>query len=206
MKKIFVNLFIFFIISTSCNSFTREEVMRLYENSTLTGSTIMLGDSITYLGPWNDLFSTQDIINRGVSADTTAAVLSRLNTLPKINASRVFIMLGVNDCFTSVSVDKIFENYKNIIETLQNYSLEVIIQSTLQCNNNLKKGCPSANQKVKALNALLKNYAQVKKIRFLDLNPTLANTQEGLNPQFTEDGLHLNMLGYEKWASILASF
>lgn len=204
MKKLISSILLFYCINA--HSFTREEVMRLYENSNLTGSTVMLGDSITYLAPWNDLLSTQDIINRGISADTTAAILSRLHTIPKIQARRAFIMIGVNDALTTLTVEKIFSNYIKIIEILQSYSIEVIIQSTLRCNNEFKKGCPIANDKIIKLNELLKNYSKDKKIQFIDLNPILANTKEGLDRKYTEDGLHLNMLGYEQWANSLKGY
>ena len=71
--------------------------------------TIMLGDSITDEGQWDELLNNDTIENRGISGDTIDGVLDRLDTINK-NIEKVFIMIGVNDIMRGKSVDEIYAN------------------------------------------------------------------------------------------------
>lgn len=197
MKKLILIILCCFTINYSY-AFTREETLRLQQKSLLTVDTIMLGDSITAMGPWNDLLNNKDIVNRGISADTTLAILSRLNTLPKIHARRVFLMIGINDLRAGATIGTTFNNYVKIVESLQSMGLEVIIQSTLRCNLEFAI-CKNSNYKVDIFNQFLRTYSKSAGIKFIELNTILANGPRGLRKEYTVDGLHLNMLGYEKW-------
>lgn len=158
-------------------------------------SYVMLGDSITEEGHWNELMGRHDIANRGISGDTTTGVLDRMEYLgshPKI----CFIMIGVNDLSRGLSVEEVFHNYVTIIHILASQKITPVIQSILLTDR------PGLNPKVIVLNRKLKHFAKSNNIRFIDLNKRLAS--EGvLSDIYTVDGQHLNAQGYTVWGEML---
>ena len=75
------------------------EVLAMNEKYT----TMMLGDSITDEGLWDELLNNDKVQNRGISGDTTNGVLDRLNSISS-NIQQVLIMIGVNDSMVSYAV------------------------------------------------------------------------------------------------------
>jgi hypothetical protein len=58
---------------------------------------IFLGDSITEKMDWQELFSSNNIINRGICSDTISGVINRLDSILQVKPSKVFLMIGIND-------------------------------------------------------------------------------------------------------------
>ncbi|RLA77880.1 MAG: lipolytic protein [Epsilonproteobacteria bacterium] len=169
-----------------------------FENSK---SIVMLGDSITDRGLWNELTKRNDIINRGISGDTTIGVLGRLDSLNK-NLKIAFVMIGVNDLLKNRSVEYVFKNYVKIISGLEEKGIKPIIQTTLHVGTL----APAIyNTKIYKLNELLKNYAQKEKLQFIDLNKVFA-PNEVLLDKYSLDGLHLNGAGYMEWVKIIIPY
>jgi len=161
---------------------------------------MMLGDSITDRGLWNELMQRCDVVNRGISGDTTEGVLHRLDTLnPQIKTA--YIMIGINDILRGKSVNKIFTNYVKIIHILKSKKIIPIIESTLY----VAKGTPTLyNKKVKKLNTLLKEYSVKNKLLYIDINAKLAPNGY-LDKKYTLDGLHLNGRAYLVWVELIKS-
>lgn len=163
--------------------------------------TVMIGDSITDGGLWNELLNNDLIQNRGIAGDTTDGVLDRLNSVNK-NLKQAFIMIGINDFFQEKSVDYVFSNYLKIIENLQQKGIKVYIQSTLFVG----EGKPAKyNEKVEALNEKLKNYAIQNNLTFIDLNKILAPNKT-LKNDFSYDELHLNGKAYKLWTQEIKKY
>ena len=97
------------------------EVLSMNEKFT----TMMLGDSITDEGLWDELLNNDTIQNRGISGDTTDGVLERLNPMGK-NIEKVFIMIGVNDIMRGKSVDEIYSNYLRIIQVFKEKDIKIL--------------------------------------------------------------------------------
>ena len=163
--------------------------------------TIMLGDSITDEGSWDELLNNDTIQNRGISGDTTDGVLDRLNSVNK-NIKQVFIMIGVNDIMRGREVDEIFANYLKIIKTFKEKNIKVHIQSTLYIGETRKS---NFNPKVEELNKRLEKYASENQITFINLNPIFA-PQKVLKKEFTFDDLHLNGTAYKLWAEQIRKY
>ena len=163
--------------------------------------TIMLGDSITDEGSWDELLNKDTIQNRGISGDTTSGVLDRLDSVNK-NIQQVFIMIGVNDIMRGKEVDEVFTNYLKIIQTLRDKNIKVYIQSTLYIGETRKA---NFNPKIEELNKRLEKYAKENKIVFINLNPIFAS-QKVLKKEFTFDDLHLNGTAYKLWAQHIRKY
>lgn len=163
--------------------------------------TMMLGDSITDEGLWDELLENNKVQNRGISGDTTSGVLDRLDSINK-SIKQVFIMIGVNDIMRGKEVDEIYTNYLKIIKTFKDKNIKVYIQSTLFIG---EKRMENFNPKVEELNKRLEKYANENQITFINLNPIFA-PQKVLKKEFTSDDLHLNGSAYKLWAKEIKKY
>lgn len=166
----------------------------MFEKLNSEKTIVMIGDSITDGCEWAEIFNRMDIANRGIGGDTTAGVLNRIDSILSIKPKKAFIMLGINDIFKELPVERVFENYRKIISELKGAGIEVIIQSTLYVGERISE----KNKSVEILNQMLQTYCQQNSVPYVDLNSTLA--PEGkLSSQFSNEGVHLLGDGYLKW-------
>jgi lysophospholipase L1-like esterase len=161
----------------------------------------MLGDSITYRVDWNELLSRTDIANRGIDGDITEGFINRLSDIYEIHPAKCFIMGGINDILKDIPVSEMFANITEIAEELQRNDITPIIQSTLFVSTK-QRDWKQMNEKVNELNKLLEDYAQERKVDFVDLNSELSK-DGALNQVYTYDGVHLLGNGYEKWRDLI---
>ena len=170
------------------------------QSNTPSPRIVMLGDSITAWGNWTSLLNRRDVWNQGVAGDRTGDVLARMEKVYRVQPKYCFVMIGINDILSGQPVDRIFDNYRKIIDGLIKGEIIPIIQSTLYL-----AGPDPQNKSVDALNTKIKQLAEERKILYLDLNRRLAPNKQ-LLPAFTNDGLHLNKAGYQAWKDELAKF
>lgn len=159
---------------------------------------IMLGDSLIARGEWDTLLYPKKVINLGHDGDTTKDVLSRLDLATDVHAQCIYLMIGINDMNSYKSLDKIFEDYVEILKELEKSSSKVIVQSILYTQ------MKSFNKKVKELNIKLKEYCTKNDLVYIDLNKALSQDESLLN-DFTTDGLHLTK-AYIAWARELRNY
>jgi lysophospholipase L1-like esterase len=139
-----------------------------------------------------------DIRNSGQGGYTTGQMLWLLDSCVILaRPSYCFILAGINDFSLGIPVDRVYENYKCIIDTLLVNDIRPIVQSTL-----FQTGNPTGNVKVSYINHLLKAYCRQKSIMFVDLNQLLSD-ENGLIAAYTTDGTHLTELGYNTWSEKL---
>ena len=163
--------------------------------------TMMLGDSITDEGLWDELLNNTKVQNRGISGDTTSGVLDRLDSINK-SIKQVFIMIGVNDIMRGKEVDEVYNNYLKIIKTFKDKNIKVYIQATLYIGETRKA---DFNPKIEELDRRLELYAKENNIEFINLNPIFA-PQKVLKKEFTADDLHLNGSAYKIWANEIKKY
>lgn len=109
---------------------------RIYNLDSTGANIIAFGDSLVRgVGstPDNDLFSLlserigQPILNMGVSGDTTADAIARLDTVLAADPRLVIIILGGNDYLKRVPRDITFENLGTIVNAIQERGAAVLI-------------------------------------------------------------------------------
>lgn len=164
---------------------------------------IFLGDSLTDLCEWGELFRNYRIKNRGICGDTTNGILNRINSIIESQPQKLFIMIGINDLNQDVSVEETANNYKLILELFKNQipDAKIFIQSLLPINNQLRNN--DVNQKIIDLNAQLKELAPVFSSQYINLFSAFLDKNNQLDLQYTSDGLHLNGQGYLVWKKII---
>jgi lysophospholipase L1-like esterase len=162
---------------------------------------VLIGDSITEGAIWGEFLPQYSLLNRSVGGDKASDILQRLDSIISIEPKFGFIMVGINDIYQNVSIEVIFQNYVEIVHSLQDNGIEVVIQSTVQCD--LSRCGQKRVDKVNQLNALLYDFAEKDDIQYLSLSQ-LAD-KGGLDASLTTDGVHLNIMGYRIWVGLLTA-
>lgn len=163
---------------------------------------VFIGDSIIDSAEWQDLFPSLKIANRGINRDTTDGVLHRLESIYSTSAPKAFIMIGINDLMAEISVNEVFDNYKNIVDKLVTHGMEVYIQSTLLVGKPREK----MNKEVMVLNERLQLLAkQTDSVTYIDLNVGMTRNSL-LDTKYSRDGLHINGDGYAIWKERIKSY
>ena len=164
---------------------------------------VMIGDSITHYGNWQDIFPNVKIANRGIGGDSTFHIMRRIDSILSVNPTKAFLMVGLNDFGMNRSVTDVFKDYINIVEILTEKKINVYIQSTIECR---KSVCGIKVEQIRGLNKKLRAYASTKQLTYIDLNQEITNDNEGLLSNYTYDGIHLRSNAYVKWAELIAPF
>ncbi len=171
---------------------------------------IFLGDSITDGCNWSEMFHDLRIKNRGISADITDGVLDRLDEVVESKPLKIFLMIGVNDLAQGKAVDYIVRNIERILDSIQKETpqTEIYVQSLLPVNSvyGLAKNHTNKTAEIIAINAALKKMAEDRKLTFVDLHSFLKTESNLLNPEYTNDGLHLTGKGYLVWKSAIEKY
>lgn len=164
---------------------------------------VMIGDSLTEGVIWSEVFPNIKIANRGIGGDRTIDILNRIDPILALHPKKVFILVGLNDLATGVSVHDALNHYQKIIARLEQHQIKVYIQSTVECS---RVRCGKQVDDVRALNASLQQYAGEHDITFIDLNAQLSSKRFGLLPKYTTDGSHLTAAGYIAWSQMIQPY
>ena len=164
---------------------------------------VMLGDSITERGHWNELFTRSDIMNRGVSGDTTHMVLNRLDEVISLKPRLVYLMIGTNDVLMGQKPHEIMPRFKMILQRLEEAGIPAAVLTTLMVSRQRDEQT-GANQQLKHLNRLIRQTCMERGLKLIDLEPAVC--PEGYLPDsHTHDGLHLNWRAYFAWRRAMLS-
>ncbi|MCW3092944.1 MAG: lysophospholipase L1-like esterase [Ferruginibacter sp.] len=168
-----------------------------------TGSVIFLGDSITDIAEWGELFKSSKVKNRGVSGDVSLGVLNRLTEVTRHLPAKVFIMIGINDIANNLPDSSIVNNIKAIIQRIQKESpvTKIFVQSILPTNNRFIdfKRHQDKQAHIVAVNNKLQQLAAQNQLVYIDLYSKMLDGESKLDTRYTNDGLHLTAAGYMVW-------
>lgn len=184
----------------------------IFEKLSIHSSDIVfLGNSITNFGEWGEFFNSNHIKNRGISGDRTDGVFARLNTILPGKPKKIFLMIGVNDLEHGVSPDSVVDGIIRIADRIASESpkTRLFIQSILPVNDQFGKFPKHTNkgESIIQINSKLKLFCMAHKITFIDLYSSFKNkTDEKLNPDYTNDGLHLMGDGYLLWIKMISKY
>lgn len=172
---------------------------------------IFLGNSITDGAEWAELFNNPQVKNRGISGDITTGVYDRLGTIIKGKPAKIFLLIGINDISHGVSVDSIVDNIGLLINEIQKESqrTQIYLQSILPVNDQFDNFPKHSSRwaMVPEINERLKILAKEKQVTYIDLFSHFTD-ESGmkLNPEYTNDGLHLMGDGYLCWKELVEPY
>ncbi|WP_081479998.1 GDSL-type esterase/lipase family protein [Solitalea canadensis] len=168
---------------------------------------IFLGNSITDIGEWAELFQNPSVKNRGISSDITFGVIDRLPEVLSSKPAKIFYMIGINDIAKNIPDSVILANHQRIVSIIKQQSptTKIYIQSLLPTNNEFIefKRHQNKTEHIIAVNDGLRELAKREQVTFIDLYPKFIDENGKLDKKYTNDGLHLKGAGYIKWVNIL---
>ena len=168
------------------------------ENKTLNDvDVVFLGDSLTEGYDLKTYYPEYNVVNRGIGGDTTFGLEKRLQVSAyDISPKMVMVLIGVNN------LDTMLNNYENIVVSLKENLPSSDI--TLLSLTSMTKEWGRNNEKAQKKNIKIKEYADKHNLRYLDLyNPLLDETTNELRLEYTTDGGHFTLAGYEVITSVI---
>jgi lysophospholipase L1-like esterase len=173
--------------------------------------TVLAGDSLSLWFPNRLLSPDRTWLNQGISGETSGGLLERLNVFDQTRPETIFVMIGINDLIRGVGDDEILNNYRQIIQHLNDAHprSQIVVQSILPHAAELAtwegrdRLLAVPNQRIRQLNKELQAIAREEEVYFLNLYPLFADSQGDLKIDLSTDGLHLNPQGYLVWQTAL---
>ena len=160
---------------------------------------VFMGNSITeywaYYHP--EFFDGHNYCGRGIGGQTSAQMLMRFTAdVINLHPKAVVIMAGTNDVAHNaywVEPDKVVDNIVAMCQLARANDIVPIISSIPPCNffvwnPEIKK----AGETIVDINKNLMAYAEANGIVYVDYHAALADDQNGLPKELSDDGCHPN--------------
>lgn len=171
------------------------------------GSIVFIGDSITEGFPVNELLQCDSkMYNRGVGGDRTEDVLKLLeDVVYPLKPNKVFLLIGTNDLGYGSSPMEVVKNIQEITVSIKRNLPEtaLLVQSVYPVNRALDEK-PAAemvgmrnNRDIQLINHLLREASLTERFTYIDMYSKLVDVAGLLHAEYTYDGLHLTVKGYE---------
>ena len=164
---------------------------------------VFMGNSITigWLQTHPDFFKNKPYVNRGISGQTTPQMLVRFRAnVVDLDAAAVVLLAGTNDIAGNtgpVTLEMILDNIKSMTEIAQANDIKVILCSVLPAFDYPWRPGLAPNVKIPKLNKMIKRYAEESGAYYLDYFTALEDGNNGMINEYTTDGVHLTLVGYQ---------
>jgi len=189
----------------------REANMELPPPSPDKPRVVFLGDSIT--DNWNNpgfggFFPGKGYINRGISGQTTPQMLLRFRAdVLALKPAVVMLLAGTNDIAGNtgpMTLEATADNIAMMCELARASGVRMVLSSVMPVSDYARDASGAAvnrtrqrpPEKIAALNAWLKDYAQREGHVYLDYVTPLSDEKGFLKADLSDDGLHPNAKGY----------
>ena len=178
-------------------------------NEELKGSSsggdriVLVGDSITE--GWTEFnpgfFQENNMVNRGISGQTTPQMLIRLkqdaiHLDPKI----IIINGGTNDIWGNTgpsTPDMIIDNLCSMAEITAKKNIQVVLSTILPVYQYPDRDdIIDPPKTISFINSVLQDYCNKNSLAFLDYFSPMADEKKGLRSDYGTDGVHPNKQGY----------
>ncbi len=186
----------------------------LNQVSVLEPDIIFIGDSIVEYYPLQELSGTaKTIVNRGIRGYQTGLLLENLDAhLYGDAVDQIVLLIGTNDIGKDIPMNEALDNLERVIQSIaRDYPLSQIkLLSILPVNEGEKYKQTvyiRTNEKIREWNqayeALTSAYMQVD---FVPVYDSLIDSEGQLKKDYTTDGLHLSVAGYQALSEALKEY
>ena len=170
---------------------------------------VFMGDSITE--EWSNLypeyFTEKGYINRGIGGQTTPQMLIRFKPdVVDLKPEIVVILAGTNDIAGNTgpsNAKMITDNILSMAEIAKGYQMKVVLSSILPVYEyDWAREIKDPPSTIRAVNDALNQYASDHGLIYLDYFSSMSDERQGLNSDYTSDGVHPNENGYILMSSL----
>ena len=186
----------------------------LNQVSVVEPDILFIGDSIVEYYPLQELFGTsKTIVNRGIRGYQTGLLLENLDAhLYGGAVDKIVLLIGTNDIGKDVPVNDSLNNLEAIIQSIaRDYPLtEIKLLSILPVNEREEYKQTvyiRTNEKIQEWNQAYKELASAyMQVEFVPVFDRLTDQAGQLKKEFTTDGLHLSVAGYQVLTKALKDY
>jgi lysophospholipase L1-like esterase len=172
------------------------------------GGVVFVGDSITEGFPIHEMLEyDKPMYNRGISGDTTSGVLIKLkDEIFELEPTKVFLLIGTNDLGQGKEPDEIVRRIEEICLYIKKSlpEVELYIESIYPVNRSeFVNLLPipivgiRTNDAIQLMNNAIREIAAKNNLTFIDFYSKLIDDAGQLRKDYSYDGLHLSIKGYE---------
>ena len=177
----------------------------LNQVSVVEPDILFIGDSIVEYYPLQELFVTsKTIVNRGIRGYQTGLLLENLDAhLYGGAVDKIVLLIGTNDIGKDVPVNETLNNIEAIIQSIaRDYPLtEIKLLSILPVNEGEEYKQTvyiRTNEKIQEWNQAYQELASAyMQVEFVPVFDSLTDHAGQLKKEYTTDGLHLSVAGYQ---------
>lgn len=227
MKKVFVLALSLAVMATSAFAQGQKKYSDHYYKRTAqfeqerpinSNDIVMLGDSLTEGGDWESYFAGWlpegiSVVNRGIVGDDAPGIYDRLHQILPGNPKKIFLLVGVNDISHQITADSVLTDIEKVVHRIVEEcpDTKLYIQSLLPYNFE-KCRYKTMNRQDKTMimrkvNSGLKKMARKYDLKYIYLfDHFTGHGTIHMDPQFTNDGLHINQAAYHIWANALKKY
>ena len=186
----------------------------LNQVSVVEPDILFIGDSIVEYYPLQELFGTSKIIvNRGIRGYQTELLLDNLDAhLYGGAVDKIVLLIGTNDIGKDVPLNEALNNLEAIIQSIaRDYPLtEIKMLSILPVNEGEEYKQTvyiRTNEKIQKWNQAYKELASAyMQVEFAPVFDSLIDQEGQLKKDYTTDGLHLSVTGYQVLTKALKDY
>ena len=186
----------------------------LNQISVIEPDIIFIGDSIIEYYPLQELLGTSKaIVNRGIRGYQTGLLRENLDShLYGDAVDQIVLLIGTNDIGKDIPMNEALNNLESVIQTIsRDYPLSQIkLVSVLPVNEgeDFKQTVYiRTNEKINAWNQAYQDLASAyMQVEFVPVFENLLDQKGQLKSDFTTDGLHLSVSGYQALSSTLKKY
>ena len=158
------------------------------------GDVVFVGDTLVAAAPLEEMFPGLPVKNRGIVGDTSKGILERIETIAMADPAAVALMVGTFDVLGGVPRRETIARVEAILDGLDEGA------SGLEGGRAFRAAARHrGGGKRRTPNAGYADLAAARDLAFIDLASDYRGANGAIAPRFSNDGLHLNGAGYEKW-------
>ena len=169
---------------------------------------VFFGDSIT--DAWGrsvgEFFPGKPYVNRGISGQTTPQMLIRFQQdVVHLHPAAVVILAGTNDIAgnTGPTTNQMVEdNFASMADIAKQSGIKLVLASILPAYSYPWKPSIQPVERIRELNAWLKEFCEKHKCVYLDYYSAMADEKGAMRPGLALDGVHPTAQGYAVMAPL----
>jgi len=169
---------------------------------------VFFGDSIT--DAWGrsvgEFFPGKPYVNRGISGQTTPQMLIRFQQdVVHLRPAAVVILAGTNDIAgnTGPTTNQMVEdNFTSMADIAKQSGIKLVLASILPAYSYPWKPSIQPVERIRELNAWLKEFCEKHKCVYLDYYSAMADEKGAMLPGLASDGVHPTAQGYAVMAPL----